>query len=93
MARAKEVDAWFAKYENPMQDVVQKIRGRARRCIAVRADQEIRRVEVSEESEKERSYEKVSRASGVAGPKSNIRSTSQRCSNACLRTPVVTIRA
>jgi uncharacterized protein YdhG (YjbR/CyaY superfamily) len=26
MSRNKEVDAWFAKYENPMKDVVQRIR-------------------------------------------------------------------
>src|SRR6478752_5553910 len=26
MGRSKEVDAWFAKYENPMKDVVQRIR-------------------------------------------------------------------
>jgi hypothetical protein len=26
MGRSKEVDAWFARYENPMKDVVQRIR-------------------------------------------------------------------
>jgi hypothetical protein len=26
MPRSKDVDAWFARYENPMKDVVQKIR-------------------------------------------------------------------
>jgi uncharacterized protein YdhG (YjbR/CyaY superfamily) len=26
MGRSKEVDAWFARYENPMKDVVQKVR-------------------------------------------------------------------
>lgn len=26
MARAKEVDAWFAKYDNPMKPVVQRVR-------------------------------------------------------------------
>jgi uncharacterized protein YdhG (YjbR/CyaY superfamily) len=26
MARSKEVDAWFAKYDNPMKEVVQRIR-------------------------------------------------------------------
>jgi uncharacterized protein YdhG (YjbR/CyaY superfamily) len=26
MGRNKEVDAWFAKYDNPMKDVVQRIR-------------------------------------------------------------------
>lgn len=26
MPRSKEVDAWFARYENPMKEVVQKIR-------------------------------------------------------------------
>lgn len=26
MPRSKEVDAWFAKYENPMKEVVQKVR-------------------------------------------------------------------
>ncbi|HLZ47075.1 MAG TPA: DUF1801 domain-containing protein [Candidatus Limnocylindria bacterium] len=26
MARSKEVDAWFAHYENPMKDVVQRVR-------------------------------------------------------------------
>src|SRR5262245_62918609 len=26
MGRSKEVDAWFAKYENPMKDVVERIR-------------------------------------------------------------------
>jgi len=26
MGRSKEVDAWFSRYENPMKDVVQKIR-------------------------------------------------------------------
>jgi hypothetical protein len=26
MSRSKIVDAWFARYENPMKDVVQRIR-------------------------------------------------------------------
>lgn len=26
MGRSKEVDAWFARYENPMKDVVQRVR-------------------------------------------------------------------
>jgi hypothetical protein len=26
MAKSKEVDAWFAKYDNPMKDVVQRVR-------------------------------------------------------------------
>ena len=26
MARSQEVDAWFSRYDNPMTDVVQRIR-------------------------------------------------------------------
>lgn len=36
MGRSKEVDAWFARYENPMKDVVQRIR-----AIVLAADSRI----------------------------------------------------
>jgi hypothetical protein len=36
MGRAKEVDAWFARYENPMKDVVPKVRD-----IALGADNRV----------------------------------------------------
>jgi uncharacterized protein YdhG (YjbR/CyaY superfamily) len=36
MARSKEVDAWFARYDNPMKDVVQRIR-----AIVLGADRRI----------------------------------------------------
>jgi uncharacterized protein YdhG (YjbR/CyaY superfamily) len=36
MGRSKEVDAWFERYDNPMKDVVQRIR-----AITLAADRRI----------------------------------------------------